>query len=242
MIASTPQRSHTIAVFLKSETFRRRISLLAAFIAGQGSAQLLSLAGGFFVLRWLDIPSFALYGLTFSFQTTASFLVDLSFSTTVVALVGQRFRDRAVIGGYVRAGRHLRNRMLAWTTPLFAVAFFLLTWRFHLLAWQKTTLLASILTSLWFSGLQAYYGPSLLVQRRVGLYYRIQSVGAAFRLAAYFAFYLTGLLNAFTAVWINATGFVDCRTAVPKDCAPADRRAAKAGPGSSPSNGALCDA
>ncbi len=208
MIASRPERTHVVAVLLKNESFRRKAALIVTFIAGQGCAQLLTVACGFLVLRWLDIPSYAQYGLTFSFQSSATFLSDLGFATTIVALVGRRIHDRSVIGAYIRSGRHLRLTMVKWGSPVFAAAFFLLTKRFHWPLWQQIVLLASVGVSLWFSGLQAYYASALLVQRRLSLYYRLQSASAGFRLALYVGLHLAGLLNACTAVWTNALGIV----------------------------------
>lgn len=191
-----------------SPGMRRKFKILAVFFAGQGSAQALNLLSGLLVLRWLDVGSYAQYGLTFGFQSTINLLIDLGFSSTIVALVGHRVNDRKVIGDYVRAGRELRSRILAVVMPLSAIVFIYMT---HRLQWSlkvQGLLLLSIFVSIYFSGLQAYYTPPLIVQRRLGVHYRIQIFLAAFRIISFVALYQVGVLNALSAVWVNALGIV----------------------------------
>ena len=187
---------------------RRKARILATFFAGQGCAQALNLLSGFLVLRWLDVGSYGQYGLTFGFQSTANLLIDLGFSSTIVALVGHRVNDARVLGDYIRAGRSLRSRMLTIVMPISAVVFFYLT---HHLKWGLATqlmLLVSIFVSIYFSGMQAYYTAPLIVQRRLGLHYSLQSLVAVLRIFGYIVLYKAGVLNAVTAVWLNAAGIV----------------------------------
>src|SRR5580698_2012222 len=111
----------------KDHGLRRKAKILATFVAGQGCAQALNLLSGFLVLRWLDVGSYGQYGLTFGSQSTVNLLIDLGFSSTIVALVGHRVNDARVLGDYIRAGRSLRSRMLTIVMPLSAVIFFYLT-------------------------------------------------------------------------------------------------------------------
>jgi hypothetical protein len=190
--------------------------MLLAFLAGQGSAQSLNLVAGFFVLRWLDIGSYARYGLTYGFQSTANLLIDLGFSATIIALVGHRIEDRKVIGNYVRAGRQLRLRMLAAVMPIAGIVFLFMTHRLHWGAASEIGLLLSIFVSIYFSGLQAYYGSAFIVTRRLGTYYRIQLYASVGRLVGCAILHLAGHLDAMTAVWINAAGVVGAGLAYKK--------------------------
>ncbi len=190
------------------EKLKRRAQILIAFLAGQGSAQALNLITGFVVLHWLDVASYAKYGLTYGFQSTTNILIDLGFSATIVALVGHRVGDRKVIGNYVRAGRQLRLRMLAAVMPVAGIVFALMTRR---LQWSATTqigLVLAIFVSIYFSGLQAYYGSVLIVTRRLGSYYRVQVCASLGRLAGCAILHFAGHLGALSAVWINAAGMV----------------------------------
>lgn len=192
----------------KDHGLRRKAKILATFLAGQGCAQALNLLSGFLVLRWLDVGSYGQYGLTFGFQSTVNLLIDLGFSSTIVALVGHRVNDARVLGDYIRAGRSLRSRMLTIVMPISAFIFFYLT---HHLNWNLTTqilLLVSIFVSIYFSGMQAYYTAPLIVQRRLGTHYSIQSAVAVLRVVGYLALYKLGTLNAVSAVYVNAAGIV----------------------------------
>jgi O-antigen/teichoic acid export membrane protein len=183
---------------------RRRLTLLAVFFAGQGMAQALNLAIGFLVLHWLSVEDYAQFGLTFGFQSTANILVDLGFSSTIVALVGDRVGDERIIGNYVRSGRSLRGRIFAFVMPTAALMYFLVTSH---LGWSlsvQALLLMSLMVSIYFSGLQAYYSPPLLIQRKLGAYYKVQISMSVLRLLAYALVYESGHLDAVSAVWINA--------------------------------------
>jgi len=191
-----------------TEGASRKAQLLLTFLAGQGTAQALNLFMGLAVLHWLDVGSYAKYGLTYGFQSTANILTDLGFSATIIALVGHRIADRRVIGDYVRAGRQLRLRMLVAVIPVAGIAFVLITRR---LGWTVPTqigLLLSIFISIYFSGLQAYYGAPLIVSRRLGTYYRVQVGVSLARLAGCAILHAAGHLGAMSAVWVNAAGMV----------------------------------
>jgi O-antigen/teichoic acid export membrane protein len=200
--------AHVLRHIFSRDGMSRKARILLTFLAGQGSAQALNLIMGFLVLRWLDVGSYARYGLTYGFQTTTNILIDLGFAATIVALVGHRVGERAVIGNYVRAGRHLRLRMLAAVMPIAGIVFIFMTHRLQWTAATQIGLLLSILVSIYFSGLQAYYGSALVVTRRLGTYYRVQVCAFGGRLAGCALLHFAGHLNALSAVWINTAGLV----------------------------------
>lgn len=192
----------------RSDVAKRRARILLTFLAGQGSAQAFTLVTGFVVLRWLDITSYARYGLTYGFQTTTNILIDIGLSGTIVALVAHRSDDRKIIGNYVRAGRQLRLRMMALVMPVSGVVYVFMT---HRLQWPlaiQVGLFVSILTSIYCSGVQAYYGSALIVTGRLGTYYRVQVCSSLGRLAGCAVLHSLGYLDALSAVWINTAGLV----------------------------------
>jgi O-antigen/teichoic acid export membrane protein len=189
-------------------SLRRRLRIVLMFFAGQGLAQMLNLLAGFLVLRWLDVSAYGQYGLTFGFQSTVNLLIDLGFSSTIVALVGHRVNDRNILGEYVRAGRDLRTRMLLVIFPVSMIAFFHLTNRLNWSRSLQLSLLCSILVSIYFSGMQAYYTAPLIVQRKLATHYWIQGSVAAFRVVGYVLLFKLGQLGASVAVWLNAAAIV----------------------------------
>ncbi len=106
----------------KSENSRLQdfVSLLV-YLAGQGLVQFTNLLTGLLLLRWLAVDNYAQFIVAFTFQLTLGFLTDLGFSGTIVALVGPRGNDPAVIGSYIRSGRHIRNILLLCLTPIAAI-------------------------------------------------------------------------------------------------------------------------
>lgn len=191
---------------LNNSGIQRKARILSLFLVGQGCAQALNLLNGFLVLHWLSVVSYGQYGLTFGFQTTVNMLIDLGFSTTIVALVGHRTTDRAILGNYIRSGRSLRARMLLIVLPISLIVYFYMTERLKWGTGVQVVLFLSIIVSIYFSGFQAYYGAPLIVQRKLGTYYRIQIFSALFKVVVCALFYKFGVLNALVAAWVNACG------------------------------------
>ena len=147
--------------------YKRWTALISIFLAGQGSVQILNLISGFLLLRWLSIEAYAQYSVTFGFQSTLSMLIDLGFSSSIVALVGDRGSDKEVVGTYIRSAKHFRNRLFAVIIPLAAIAFPLIASKQH---WDWTTqllLFVSLVSSLFFQGWMSYYSAPLLINQRI---------------------------------------------------------------------------
>ncbi len=196
------------SAWLRSENSRRRFRVLLVYLTGQGLVQFTNLLTGFLLLRWLTVDHYAQFIVAFTFQLTLGFLTDLGFSGTIVALVGPRGEDPSVVGSYVRSGRHLRNVMLACLTPVAAVIYIHIARQHHWAARTSTLLFASIVASIYFSGMVSYYGAPLLIRGRLSHYYRHQLAGAIFRILTCGALYLAGFLSAWTTSWVNALGFL----------------------------------
>lgn len=193
---------------LADENNRRRLRLLIAFLMGQGAVQFLNQLSGFLLVRWLSLASYAQYGLVFGFQSTLNILIDVGISTTVVALVGTRYHDAEVIGGYVRAGRYLRLRLMAVILPVACIIFLLAARRQTWSLWSDIAFLISITLTVHFSGLASYYGSPLVIQRDLRSYYGNQSVAAVARLLLICAAELMRILNGVYAALANSCGFV----------------------------------
>ncbi len=193
--------------WLRSEKSLRRFRTLLVYLTGQGLAQFTNLLTGFLLLRWLTVDNYAQFIVAFAFQVTLSLLTDLGFAGTIVALVGPRGNDPAVIGSYVRSGRHIRNVMLLCLAPVSAIFYVHIAWQHHWTTLTSALLFASIVASIYFSGTVSYFSAPLLIRGRLSHYYRNQLAGAIFRIATCGVLYLAGLLSAWTASWVNALGF-----------------------------------
>lgn len=186
--------------------------ILLHFLTGQACVQLIGLVTGLLLLRWLSVEDYAAFSVAFAFQTTVNGLVDLGFSGSVVALVGERSGDNAVIGTYIRAAKTLRVRLAVIGIAATCVLFPWLTVRHH---WKLSTtllLLSAIVANVVFQTWMVYGAP-LLIRGRLKQYYSAQFLAAAFRLSACSLLYFAGLFTAGAAALMSAsvtaiTGFL----------------------------------
>jgi len=179
--------------------FARWRAPLQSFLVGQPSVQFLNLITGFFLIRWLDVNEFAMFGMAFAFQSTVTQLTDLGFSGSIIALAGSRGRDPDVLGVYLRSARHWRSKMQGMVLLIAAIAFPLIT---RTQPWDtkvKCLLFGTIVLGVLFQG-WSMYGAPLLVHRALQKFYRPQIHAAVLRLALSAGFYATGVLNA----WLSA--------------------------------------
>jgi O-antigen/teichoic acid export membrane protein len=189
---------------VQSSRFRRLTALLISFLAGQGSVQVLNLISGFFLLRWLSVEAYAQYSVAFGFQSTLNMLIDLGFSGSIIALVGDRAGDKAVVGNYIRSAKHFRNRLFAIIIPGAAIAFPLVTSQQH---WDWITqllLYVSIVPSIFFQGWVSYYSVPLLINRQLNRFYQPQIISAVGRIVSCFSLYFVSALNSWTTAWVSS--------------------------------------
>lgn len=184
--------------------YKRWAALISVFLAGQGSVQVLNLISGFLLLRWLSVEAYAQYSVATGFQSTLGMLVELGFSGSILALVGDRGSDKKVVGTYIRSVKHFRNRLLAVMLPLAAIAFPLVTSKQN---WDWTTqllLFLSIVSSVFFQGWVSYYSPPLLITQQIRQLYQPQIISAIGRIILCFTLYLTSALTSWTTAWVNS--------------------------------------
>ena len=188
----------------------RHIQLIGSFILGQGAVQFVQLLTGFLLLRWLTVEQYAQYSVAFAFQSTAQILVELGFSGSVIALVGSRINNKEVLGGYIRAGKFFRNRLFAIVAALCLVGFPLVTAHHHWPFYVTLLLLLAIISNLYLSGNNAFYGTPLIIHQKLREFYRIQLKSGLSRLAFLGILSFFSFLNAWLAamaasalVWYN---------------------------------------
>ncbi len=182
---------------------RRAIHLLSEFFLGQGALQGVAALANLYLVRTLSVEAYAQFGLAYGFQAPVSVLMDLGFASTIVPLVGQRFNDRSLVGRYVRAAKHLRDKVFWTLSPMVAVVFLAITHRQHWHVGVQLLLLASVLLSLYSSGKISYFSAPLFLFRRLLGYYITQTLSGLGRLIAYILLGAIGCLNASVAALLS---------------------------------------
>ena len=183
---------------------KRALQVMSSFLLGQGASQAINLLAGLFLVRSLSVEAYAQYGVATGFQTVFTILMDMGFAATIVPLVGDRGHDPQVVGRYVRAARHLRNRTFVLLAPVAAVCFLATVHKRHWSWSLQLLLLASVLVSLYSGGLVSIFSAPLFVMGKLREYYVPQVISGIGRLLAYVALALSGGMNAWTAAGIGA--------------------------------------
>jgi O-antigen/teichoic acid export membrane protein len=180
------------------------LRLLSSFFFGQGALQGVGVLASLYLLRKLSVEAYAQFGLAYGFQITAATLMDFGLTSTIIPLVGERFEDRRLVGRYVRAAGHLRNRSFWLMSPVVAAAFLFITLRHHWPLGIQLVLLFSVLLSLYSSGRVAYFSAPLFLWRRFHSYYVPQTLAGLGRLVVYLVIGSANLLNASGAALLSA--------------------------------------
>ncbi len=199
-----PDLSTPAAVAIRQTRGGRIFRVVSGFLLGQGAVQASNVLIGLFLVRFLSVEAYAQFGVATAFQSVFSVLMDLGFAGTIIPLVGDRHRDHAVIGRYVRAARHLRDRTFLLLAPLASIAFLITVHRRHWSPALQAALIASILLSLYSGGLVSFFSAPLFLASRLRAYYVPQVIGGCARILAYLALVGTGALNAWTAAVCGA--------------------------------------
>ncbi|MEM8867184.1 MAG: oligosaccharide flippase family protein [Verrucomicrobiota bacterium] len=191
------------------ESLNRWRQLLVAFTVGQTAWQLLRMGTGFALIRFLTKEDYATYTLVFTMQAMASVFVDLGLSGSLVALIGDKYKDRRVVGRYVAVAKYYRNRLLGFGAVGLAVVLFFATQRF---AWDASLgcfIWLFLVVSLYLSAQESFYDPILALQQRLKMRYLIWNTAAFLRLMVVVVAYGMGMLSLAAALLaaICSTGF-----------------------------------
>ncbi len=182
----------------------RIVRVVSGFLLGQGAAQGVNVLAGLFLVHRLGVEAYAQFGVATGFQTVFSILMDLGFASTIIPLVGSNVDDRALIGRYVRAARHLRDRTFWVLAPIAAVSFLAVV---HKRNWSwpaQLLLLASVLLSLYSSGVVGFFSAPLFLRGRLREYYVPQVAGGLGRVIAFELLSTLHVLTAGTAALMAA--------------------------------------
>jgi O-antigen/teichoic acid export membrane protein len=187
-------------IVTKKSRFKQWGKLLFSFLAGQGSVQVVNLITGFFLLRWMSIADFAQLSVVLGFQSTVGILVDVGFSGSITALVGNRSQDKEIVG---KAAQRFRNQLFVVIIPIAGIAFSLIANRQKWSVLEQVVLFGSIVGSLFFQGWIGYYSSSLLMNRQISEYYKPQLVGSVGRLVLSYILHISSALSAWANAWVS---------------------------------------
>ncbi len=176
---------------------------LGTFLMGQGLVQVLTLATGLVLVRWMAVEEFAMYRSAFAFQFIMGALVDLGLSGSIVAMIGRDRDDPGVVGGFIHAAKRYRDRLFVVMLAVYAVVFPLMTLQ-HGWGWSNQLILFVCVAA--FTYCQGYkmYGAALLVHGRLRGFYAAQLAHAGVKLAVIVALHGLGWLTATAALGLAA--------------------------------------
>jgi hypothetical protein len=197
---------------------RRILSLVTRFFLGQGALQGVNILVGLYLVRALSVEAYAQFGLTVGFQQTVGLLMDLGFASTIIPLVGDRGDDRRLVGKYVRAAKHLRDRAFWILAPAAVIVFIAMMFHHHWSWYVQALLICSVLLSIYSSGKVSYYGAPLFLYGKLKEYYLPQTAVGGGRLLAVLGMRVIGILNGWTAAAASALSITLNGELLQKEC------------------------
>jgi O-antigen/teichoic acid export membrane protein len=183
---------------------------LSAFIGGQSAVQLLNAATGLLLLRLMSKPDFAIYAIALGIQGMITILTDIGFGGAISALVGTRYRDKALLGSYIKTASHLRQVLLVvigGSGILLAAVFRNVGIQAH--GQKELVLLAlAVLLTVQFQAWASYYEIPLLLNNKLVSYYSPQIAAAALRIVSSVALYYMHIITSTTVIVANTLSIV----------------------------------
>lgn len=187
---------------------RQKLRRIAEFLTSQGITMAGNLFYGFLCVRLLPIPEYAKFVVVFGFLGTLVVLMDISFSTALLPLIGERVDDLKLIADYVASLRQLAHWLFFVLAPGAAIAYPLIVRREHWSAPVIAAMIAILLVAAWCARIAGAYGAVLIVRRDRGMWYRGQMISSLGTLALLGVVWAMHALNGFSAILINVAGIV----------------------------------
>jgi O-antigen/teichoic acid export membrane protein len=178
------------------------------FLTTQGIAMAARLLCGFLCVRLLAIPEYAKFAVVYGFLGTMSVLIDVSFTGTLIPLIGQRVGDRQLIADYVASLRQLTRRVYLLVAPCAVVLYPILV---HKQPWSWRVVAAMVVILLvvsWCDRISGAYGAVLIVRRDRSTWYRAQMIASVGPLTLLGVLWALHGLNAFSAILTNVAGTI----------------------------------
>jgi O-antigen/teichoic acid export membrane protein len=183
---------------------------LSTFLGGQSAVQLLNAATGLLLLRLMSKTDFAVYAIALGIQGMIAILTDIGFGGAISGLVGTRYRDKALLGSYIRTASHLRQILLLFITGaaiLLSIAFRKIEMQAH---GQRNFILLglAVLLTVQFQAWASYYEIPLLLNNKLVSFYSPQIAAAALRIVSSVVLYYTNNISSTTVIAANTLSIV----------------------------------
>jgi O-antigen/teichoic acid export membrane protein len=190
-------------VFLLTKVHR-----VIEFFTSQGITMAGNLFYGFLCVRLLPISEYAKFAVVFASLGTITVLMDISFSSALLPLIGEHINDRQLIADYVASLRQLAHWLFLVMAPITVLAYPILVRRQHWNWRVVAAMVVILLVASWCARISGAYGAVLIVRRDRKSWYRAQMISSLGTLALLGIVWATHMLNAFSAILLNVAGIV----------------------------------
>jgi O-antigen/teichoic acid export membrane protein len=195
--------------FHSSRTFlASRLGRIIEFLTSQGIAMTGNLFYGFLCVRLLSISEYAEFAVVFAVLGTISVLMDISFSSALLPLIGQRTDDRQLIADYVASLRQLAHWLFLVMAPVTAITYPIFVRGQHWSWPVVAAMVVILLVASWCARVSGAYAAVLIIRRDRKHWYRVQMISSIGTLALLGVFWAVHALNAFSAILLNVAGIV----------------------------------
>jgi O-antigen/teichoic acid export membrane protein len=183
---------------------QRWIGIFSAYFTAQTLIQLLGIAAGLLLIRFMTVPQFALYTLAFSVVTFFNFLSDLGSTSSLLHFFNRAAREANDFEPYFAAVLSLRRGAFLLGAACVAVAFPLAA-AARGFGWGEIALVtAGILACVWFQIQSSIRILALRLHQRYGRAYRAEVGGTLLRLLLTGAMVAASQLGAWLGVAASA--------------------------------------
>jgi O-antigen/teichoic acid export membrane protein len=200
---------------------RRWIGILSAYFTVQTLTQLLGMAAGLLLIRFMPVREFALYTLAFSVVTFFNFLTDLGSTTSLLHFYHRASSEKTAFEPYFAAVLSLRRSAFLLGAAAVVIAFPYAAAAKGFGRGQIALVTAGILINVWFQIQASIRVLALRLHDRYGQSYRADVGGTILRVLLAGLMVVTQQLTAWVGVAVTAasTGLsaVLARPAVPAE-------------------------
>lgn len=186
----------------------QKMHRIVEFLTSQGITMAGNLFYGFLCVRLLPIPEYAKFVVVFGFLGTLVVLMDISFSTALLPLVGEKIDDLRLIADYTASLRQLAYWLFYLLAPVSVIIYPWIVRRQHWGTQVVAAMVAILLVAAWCARVAGTYGAVLIVRRDRKFWYRMQMISSLGTLALLGVAWALHLLNGFCAILLNVAGIV----------------------------------